>query len=108
MYDLADNLQETLLIRIRSDLTSEKPRLTSAPDVRRSETIGGSAKHGQIRFLIPDGDRLGIVCEGPVAKRSKTRSFVDLLACNHSVDRCVTESESIELEIHEKLVHNVS
>ena len=95
-------------MRIRGNLASEKPRLTLAAEIGRGETAGGNAKHGQIGSLIADGDRLGIRCQDPVAKRNKARPFVDLLGYDGCVDHRVMESEPIEPQIHEQLVHNVS
>ena len=108
VYDLADNFEQTLLIRIRSDLASEKPRLRSAADIGGGETAGSDAKHGQIGLVVADGDRLGIGCQDPVAKRSKARPFVDLLGYDSCVDHRVTETEPIKPQVHEQLVHNVS
>jgi hypothetical protein len=107
VYDLADNFEQTPLITTRSDLTSEKPRLTPGTDIGGGETAGGDTEHGQIGLVITDGDRLRILCQGPASKRSKAGPFIDLLGYDGCVDHRVTESEPIEPQIHEQLMHNV-
>src|SRR5580692_3759491 len=108
MYDLADNLEQPPLIRIRNELTSEKPRLTSAADIGGSEATTSDAEHGKIWLAIAYGDRLGILCQDPVAKRNKARPFVSLLGYYSCVDHRVMKSEAIEPQIHEQLLHYMS
>ena len=100
VYDLTDDFEQTLLIRTRRDLTSEKPRLTPGADIGGSKAARGDAEHGQIGLAIADGNCLGILCQGPVSQRDKTRSLVDPFSNDGCVNGRVMESETIEPQVY--------